>query len=378
MRRVRRVASTLLLIAIVAAGCSDAKAQKQRHLDGGDRYMGRGAYRPAIVEFRHALVFESTDRRVLRRIGLAQHRLGQHRAALESLLLVAESAENDLALRLEIGRVQLALGRLGEAWNQARFVLDRDPSDLEALALVAAAATTASQIEAARGSFAGAAPAVRERAAYHVALGNLYLRQRETSRAERAFTEAIGKDSGSVEAHVALARLYIGMGQRARAEQVLHVAGRIEPAPPAARLTVADACMLLARPDEAARILREISERTPDYLPAWHGLAEVLFSARRYDESVAALREILAVDASDPHARLLRGRIHMARGETEAATREFEEVVRSEPELPTPRYFLATAHIQAGQLGLAKRELAQAVSIAPGFDQATVLLADLY
>jgi tetratricopeptide (TPR) repeat protein len=72
---------------------------------------------------------------------------------------------------------------------------------------------------------------------------------------------------------------------------------------------------------------------------------------------------------------VLRGRLHLARRETNQAIQDFQAVVRSEPRLALARHQLALAQLQAGNVQQAKAELTEATTIAPNFTEAIMLLA---
>ena len=82
-----------------------------------------------------------------------------------------------------------------------------------------------------------------------------------------------------------------------------------------ARLTLA-ILPLAQKPDEAKRILSEITQQNPDYLPAWRRRAEIAFQERNYDESLKALQAILKKNPSDLEGHLLQGRVRLAKRET--------------------------------------------------------------
>ncbi len=56
-----------------------------------------------------------------------------------------------------------------------------------------------------------------------------------------------------------------------------------------ARLKLADFYLAFQKPEEGKRILAEITEKAPGFLPAWRRLAEVALVERKYDESLKAL-----------------------------------------------------------------------------------------
>jgi len=95
------------------------------------------------------------------------------------------------------------------------------------------------------------------------------------------------------------------------------------------------------------------------------------------DEAVKARDVVLKKSPSDLDGHLLRGRVHLAKRETTDALQEFQKVLKAEPRLAPVRHQLALAHPQAGSPQQAKTELKEAVTIAPRFADAVLLLAEI-
>ena len=74
-----------------------------------------------------------------------------------------------------------------------------------------------------------------------------------------------------------------------------------------------------------------MTEKAPDFLPAWRRLAEVALNERKYDESLKALDAVFKRSPSDLEGRLLHGKVHLAKGETTKAIEDFQRVLKLEP-----------------------------------------------
>jgi predicted Zn-dependent protease len=57
--------------------------------------------------------------------------------------------------------------------------------------------------------------------------------------------------------------------------------------------------LLTRRPDEARRILKEITEKAPDSLPAWRLLAQLDFVRGKVDEALKSVESVLKKSPSD-------------------------------------------------------------------------------
>ena len=101
---------------------------------------------------------------------------------------------------------------------------------------------------------------------------------------------------------------------------------------------------------EAKRLLGEMTEKAPDYLPAWRRLAEIAVAERRYDDATKALNVVLKRNAGDLDAHLLMGRVYLARSQTNQAIQEFRAVLKAEPRFAPAHYQLGLAQLQAGDV----------------------------
>ena len=75
MNTVHRIASlllTLLLLAVVGAGCS-REARKSRHLKRAEKYYQAEQYAPAEIEYLNVLKLEPVNPVAIRRLGLIYH-----------------------------------------------------------------------------------------------------------------------------------------------------------------------------------------------------------------------------------------------------------------------------------------------------------------
>jgi tetratricopeptide (TPR) repeat protein len=363
---------------VLAAGCARSpEARKARHLQRGDGYFTQQRYRDAVIEYRNVLRVDASSARATRQLAFAHFQLGEFSHAYRYLLRAHELDPEDVEVRVKLATVYLLGGRPAEARAQAEAILEKDPLHLDALVIVAGAAHTPAEVQAAIRRLEQAREAAGARARFLITLGTLHLRRQDAGAAERAFREAVAREPGSVEAHLALGDFLVMRRDPAGAERAFRAAAEIAPIGSPARVKLADFHLLLRKPDEARAILTEITERSPDFLPAWRRLAEMAFAERKWSESVKALDTVLRKSPEDLDARFLRGRVHLALRETSEAILEFQRVLRTEPRLAPARFQLGVAHIQAGNLQQAKTELREAVTISPGFTEAVLLLAEL-
>lgn len=365
-----------MLCAITGVSCSPS-ASKARHLEQADRYYEAGEYDKAEVEYISVLHVDSQDPHCLGRLGLVYFQQGRMDRALPLLLRSFELDSSNLDVRLKLGLVYLAMGKLKEARDEALFVMDRKPQDEEAPILLAETAATPKAAEETRQRLQKALQATGEKASLQVALGNLSLRQRDLPAAEAAFKRALALDPKSSAAYSALGNVYWSQNDLKQAEQAFQAAAEFAPLRSPRRLKYAQFKVRNGDAEAGKRVLEEIVQKAPDYLPASAQLAELAFREKRYDDCDALLKRILTRDPLNYEAMLLSGRLKLVKGETAKAISEFEGMLFRYPKAAFVRYQLALAYLVDNEPGKARNTLGEAVSLNPDLVEAALLLAEL-
>jgi len=363
---------------IALAGCTRSpEAQMARHLERAEKYFARQQYPEAIIEYSNVLRFEPAHVHALRQLGFAHYRLGQIGPAIAVLRRAGELAPADLEVRQKLGTMYLLGGQPAPALQEAVFILDREPRNLDALALLAGAARSPEETDAAIRRLEAARADVGDRATLYLALGGLYLRKQDLVRAESAFRDALAKEPGSVEAHLALGNLYAGKRDLLQAERELKAAADLAPAGSLPPLVLANFYLRTGRIDEGKRLLGSITQRAPEFLPAWRRIAEVATAEGRHEEAAAALQVVLKKNPADLDGLLLRGSLRLAQGETAAAIEDFQQVLKREPRLARAHYHLGLAQLRAGNTHQARQALYEAANADPRLTEAWLLGAEL-
>ena len=370
-------ASVLLLAALaLVAGCSHSpEATKARHLSRADGYFDKQRFPEAIIEYMNALKIEPANPHAITRLGVAHYETGQIGRAFPYLLKAKDLDATNAEVRSRLGALYLLARRVPDARAEAAAILERNPRHFEGLMLSAATAGTPAEIEAEVRNLETARSLYENKAKFHMALAILQLRKNAPEAAERSLQEAIAREPKSVEAHLALADFYANRRDAARAEEQYKAATAIGTSASPARLRLAEFYFAMQRPEDGKRVLDELTTKAPEFFPGWRRLAEVALLERRYDDALKALAPVFKKNPGDFEGGLIRGRVHLARGETVEAIQGFQTLLKAEPNFAPARYQLAMAYASAGNLQQAKAELKD---VAAGFPDAALLLADLH
>src|SRR5215475_409713 len=145
-----RVLTILLVLALLLTGCTwSPEAQKARHLERGDQFFARQEYREAIIEYRNVVRLDGINRRAIRQLGVAHYQLGEMSQAFWYLGKSRELDPGDSEIRLKLGTISLLARRPEQAKEEAAFVLQQEPTNLEALLLWAASVNTSDEVDSA-------------------------------------------------------------------------------------------------------------------------------------------------------------------------------------------------------------------------------------
>jgi eukaryotic-like serine/threonine-protein kinase len=178
-------------------------------------------------------------------------------------------------------------------------------------------------------------------------------------RAEDEAIRALQIDPYSAEAHAALAYVRHYEWQWAEAERGFRRAIELNPSYPYAHLWYANLLMSRRRLDEALHHVRLAQELDPFSLIVNSNVGWILTIAGRHEESIAQLRQTLALDSTyvQAHGRLIAPLEALRR--FDEARREAEIVVRLTNGSTSAVAGLAAVHAAAGRTADARRELAR-------------------
>ena len=127
----------------------------------------------------------------------------------------------------------------------------------------------------------------------------------------------------------------------------------------------------------AQRSLEACVGAAPQSAEGWLTLGVVHFAERHFDQAAAALEKSLELDATQPQAFKMLGRVHTARSKPALAERAFAEAGRLAPRDAEPRYLLGRLYQSEGRLVEAARYLKEAVALDPSSARAHAFLGSV-
>ena len=268
------------------------------------------------------------------------------------------------------------MGKSKEARDEANIVLNKNPRDKDAPLLLAEAATTQKEAAVVRQQLQKLSP-VGDNASVEVASGMLSFQEHDFKTAEAAFQHAKTIDPKSGVAYTAMGALHWAQSNLEAAEADFKTAADLSPPRSPRRLQYARFEMQSGKAAVAKTILGEMIKKTPDYIPAWVGLAEIALAEKKFDECAASVNKALTRDPDNYDALLLSGRLDFTRNETEKAITKLERMAKIYPQASRVHYQLALAYLVNGESAKGLISLNKAVSLDANFTEAILLLAQV-
>ena len=336
---------TALLLTTLLGGCS-REAKMARHLERADSYFKSGDYEKARIEYLNVLKLEQVNPRAIRQLGCMFQEQGAPVPAYRFLLKAQELYPEDREIAVKFGFVNLAIGEVAKAQESAIALLGKDPLHDEALLLLAESAVTPDMMATAGQWLERVRGQAGNKAAFHLASAQLAFRKKDVNGAETAIRQALLADPKSAVAHMAMGDLFRSRSNLVQAEQEFKLAAELAPVRSPVPLKYAEFKANANALPEAKQILNEVTQKTPDYLPAWSLLAQIAFTEKDYDECIKLSERVLNVDQASLRTRQLLAQARLAKGQTAQAIQDLETLNTLFPKAPQARYQLALAYLQ--------------------------------
>jgi tetratricopeptide (TPR) repeat protein len=373
----RILALAALFLAVMAgSGCTRA-ARRARHLARANQYFNSDELDKAEIEYMIVLKTDPVNAPAIGRLGIIYYEQGRYGRAFSFLMKGRELKPDDLDLRLKLAAIYLTAGKGKEVRDEANFVLDRRPQDAEAPLLLAESAVTTNAIEEVQQRLKAVLQKAGGTAALDVGLAHLEQMRGDFQGAAADLQRAKALDPKSSSVFWAYGNLYFAQNDQKQAEEAFKMAAELSPPRSPRRLGYAQYKIRAGDLTAGKQLLQEITQKTPDYLPAWRWLAEIALAEKKYDECADMISRILTRDSLNYDALLLNGQLMLAKGEPDKAVVDFKKTVAAYPQAATAHYQLAVAYLTQKEVGQAVISLNQALSLAPNFAEATVLLAGI-
>ena len=365
---------TLTLTVVLVTGCSK-EAKKARLLRQADGYFKAGNYDKAKVAYLNVILLDPQNALAFERIGAMWQEDSAPLRAGAFLQKASELDPKNLENRIRLARCYVASGQLIDGIREALKVLEQASDNGDGIVILTVAARTRADIEIANGKLQKFPK--KDDVSFHLASANLFFNSGNTAAAGDALRQALAVGPKSSQAHMALGNLYLAQKDFKQAGEEFKKAAEIAPVRSVERLKYVEFKWGVGDADEVRRVATQMTEQTPDYLPGWFWLAELDYKDKKYDEALSLLENVFGRDPEYFEGRRLQGDVLLAKGDTKKGIEVFERLDQTYSDSPLIKYKLARAYLQSSNMSQAIVVLDQAVSINPAYDDAVLLLGQV-
>lgn len=362
------------LLGLAGSGCAK-RAQSTHSLRQADQAFDAGNFEQAEAQYQAILETDPDNARAVARLGLIYFDEGRFQMAAPYLFKGVTMDPSNLLLHVNLGQIYLAIGKLKQAHEQAAFVLNSYAGDQQAPILLAQSATGA-QVSSVTKQLQALA-ANHDNPAAETGLGLLATRQDQVAAALNDYERALRLNRRFAPAYAALGDAYLQMNQIEKAGNAFKAASDCATGTSPLQTAFGRFEIQTGNFAAAAIFFRGLTQKAPDYMPAWLGRAEVALDQKQFDDSMAALEEVLHRDPKNVDALVLQARLEMARSDATKAITELDSLAKAYPQAPRIHYELALACVMSQQKDRAINQLQATVDLDPDFAQASFLLAQL-
>src|SRR5439155_5175398 len=200
-----RIVTVIVAITLITACSKETK--KARLLGEANAYFKAGNYDKAKLAYINVLQLDPQNALAFERIGAMWQ---DDAAPLQAGAFLAKASELDpknAQNRVRLARCYLAIGRLADAKKEALKVLEQAPDNSDAVSALAESARSNEDIEAAWGQLQKFPK--KNDVSFHLALANLSLHKGDVAAATEAVRQALAADANSSAAHMAMGDLYL-------------------------------------------------------------------------------------------------------------------------------------------------------------------------
>jgi tetratricopeptide (TPR) repeat protein len=357
-------------------GCTK-KSKIESHLKRADGYFEAKDFKKAEIEYLNVRKLDPANIKAVKRLASIYYDQGNFKDAYVYLLGTRQLDPNDLENRIKLAQIFLSGGALPKTREEAVYVLDRDPKNETAVALLADSSVTPEDIADAHERLQKVEPEAAGHAAWHLAMAALALRQADMGAAEAALGKALSVEPQSGQVHLAWALFYWKQKDLKKADEFFQKASELGPLNAAICMRWAEFKMTSGSLKEGKEILQKFTEKVPDSVPVLLSLAKVEFDDRKYPECSKIVARVLALDSANFQARVIHADLTRVQGKPADSVKEFEELQRVYKDSAEVHFGAALAHLSNQDTAKAGLALQEALKLNPEFAQAAVIQAEL-
>jgi tetratricopeptide (TPR) repeat protein len=267
----------------------------------------------AIRAYKKALAIDPKLPGLHLNLGLAHFKQGNFPAAIAPLKAALAADPQSAQARTLLGLSYYGAKNFADASTQLAEIANLDPGNLELRRVLAQSCLWAKKYDCALEQFRQIQTQDPNSAAAHMLSGEAL---DGLARTPEAITEV----------NFGLGYLHWKLSQFDEATKYFNAELAIDPNHPQALAYLADIAFKNNEADKALPLLQKVVKQRNDIRIAYVDLGAILTQRKRYTEALAALKQAVKLDPSQPDAHFRLGKLHQTMGNMTAAEQEFAKV----------------------------------------------------
>ncbi len=373
----RNILLFIVFFAILIAGCANRNFSGRQYYEKGLDFLENGNPNGAIIAFKKAIERDQSYFEARYQLASAYILRGKYESAERELLKVLRLNPSLKEAHLSLAKVYLNIGRTDAALKEAALYLKDTDDDPEAYEIAAAAYAAGKDYAGAEESINKSLSISPERISSKIVLAEIYIANGKNSQAEAVVKEVLEAEGGNKKALYLLARI---QNKQDNIDGMISTYKRILDADPEDAAAMFELGLAYLRKNDLEKTKEIALKLTGSHKNRAEGpylMGLVYFQEKKTDEAIISFQESLK-KASIPGAYYYLGLSHMAKGNLEQATSEFQRVIDLRPGMVQARLLLAVAHLKGGRAEDAEREVKKALEMDENNAFAHNLLGSVY
>jgi len=332
-------------------GCSsrNPEVRKQKYLESGKRYLDKGQYREAEIQFENAIQNDARFAEAHYMLAQAATKLGDGRTAVQELSKTIEIQPDHYKAHLDLANLMILASHFSEAKEELDLLVQKQPENPE---VYLARANYYAGINNTTTALADMQTAIRldpKHSDSYLGLALLQVRGQQWDAAEVSFKKAVELNPKSTNAQILLGNLYQTRGRYAEAEQAFRQAIASAADDPNARLSLAGLYMAENKPGQAEEFLRQSKKEFPNNSEGYRLLGNFYYSNNQFDKATAEYASLYQDHPKDLVVKKNYIQLLILLNRVDEARKLNDELVKAKPDDPDALIYKADIDIRSGK-----------------------------
>jgi len=372
----KTIAFVLTVSLLLAAGCS-RESRMQKALASAQTQARERNYAAAEIEYLRVLQLNPQQSEALAGLGGVYYAQGRWSLAVPLLVEAVRIAPDNLEARLKAATLYLGAGNGAEAQTHAEFILSREPTNAEAVLILADASFITKQAAAARQHLQTLRASAGDQAVFHCAEAVFLMNLGDDTNAELEARKAVEMDPQFDVGYLILGDLLLRQGREAESRASFETGYSLADSRSRRKFRWIDVLRQQGEIETAQLLLDQLGEAAPDYFPVMLRQARLKLQLGELGECEEWLDKALALDAGSFEAMSLRCELLLQQGRTDQAVQALERMVKVAPQSASLSFQLAKAYVRAGSSSAAMTQISRTIELNSSWVEPRLLRVEM-